>query len=114
MDADRLSLANGPAEMTTRSNPSKAGSSRSAMALRTSVIFGSASTSSVTFPANSSRSTASALPAGTRVASATAMSALPSSRSSCLIRPTPDASSSDRKELEQTSSASCGMEGAGE
>ena len=45
---------------------------------------------------------------------ATAMSALPSSRSSCLIRPTPDASSSDRKELEQTSSASCGMECAGE
>lgn len=31
------------------------------------------------------------------------MSALPSSRSSCLIRLTPDASSSDRAELEQTS-----------
>ena len=60
------------------------------------------------------QATASALPAGTRTASATAMSALPSSRSSCLIRPTPDASSSDRKELEQTSSASCGMECAGE
>ena len=59
--------------------------------------------------AKCSRSTARALPAGTWVSRATAMTALPSSAISTLSRPTAVTGSSERRELEHTSSASSGL-----
>ena len=60
----------------------------------------------MTTPANRSRSTASAAPAGTRLASAARMTSEPSRRISSFSRPTALSSLSPRKELLQTSSAS--------
>ena len=61
-----------------------------------------------------SRSTASALPAGTRCASAVAMISEPSRRISSCSRPMAlPSASSERNELEQTSSASRDVECAG-
>ena len=54
---------------------------------------------------NRSRSTASAAPAGTRLASAARMTSEPSRRISSFSRPTALSSLSPRKELLQTSSA---------
>jgi hypothetical protein len=62
-------------------------------------------TASVTARPKRSRSTASALPAGTRDASAKRMIALPAMRSSSLITPTAFSSDEERNEFEQTSSA---------
>ena len=59
----------------------------------------------VTNPANRSRSTASAAPAGTRLASAARMISEPRRRISSFRRPTALSSLSPRKELLQTSSA---------
>ena len=62
--------------------------------------------SPVTASAKRSRSTASAAPAGTRLASAARMTSEPSRRISSLSRPTALSSLSPRNELLQTSSAS--------
>jgi hypothetical protein len=73
---------------------------------RTSVMSGWAASSRVTASAKRSRSTASAAPAGTRLASAARITSDPSRRISSLRRPTALSSLSPRKELLQTSSAS--------
>ena len=81
---------------------------------RTSVTSGSASMRAVMAAAKSSRLTASALPAGTAVSRATAMTALPRAAISTLSSPTAVTGSSERRELEQTSSANSGLTWAGE
>ena len=69
-------------------------------------ISGSASIAAVTLAAKTSRSTASASPAGTCAASAARITREPAARISQCSRPTALASeSSERKEFEQTSSA---------
>ena len=60
----------------------------------------------VDFPEKISRSTASAVPPGTRAASAQGSSRLPSARNSALSRPWALVRSTDLKELLQTSSPS--------
>ncbi len=77
-------------------------------------MFGSPSMTRVTSAENRSRSTARALPAGTRVASAAARTRLPRARISSLSNPTPVDGSSERRELEQTSSAKLGLPWASE
>ena len=69
------------------------------------VILGWPSTDSVTMRAKPSRSTASAPPAGTAVASAQRRIRLSSRRSSSFSRPTAFSSPAPRRELEQHSSA---------
>ena len=64
----------------------------------------------VTRRAKAKRSTASASPAGTRVASAHARISEPARRSSALSRPAGDSTASERSEFEQTISASSGVE----
>ena len=70
------------------------------------VIERMAAIASVIRSAKRSRSTASAAPAGTRLASAARMTSEPSRRISSFSRPTALSSLSPRKELLQTSSAS--------
>ena len=72
---------------------------------RWSVTWGSALTASVTFWAKSPRSTASALPAGTRTSSATRMISEPIRRISSLRSPAAWSSALPRRLFEQTSSA---------
>ena len=69
------------------------------------VMLGWLRTDSVTIRAKPSRSTASAPPAGTAVASAHRMIRLFSCRSSSFSRPTAFSSPAPRRELEQQSSA---------
>ena len=69
------------------------------------VTWGSASTASVTLRANSPRSTASALPAGTRTSSATRMTSEPIRRISSFRRPAAWSRALPRRLFEQTSSA---------
>ena len=103
-DLESDSEARGPVAMTIWEKPSSAGSSSEAISRSTTRMLGSCRISSVSLWEKALRSTASALPAGTRVASAAAMKGLAKSRSSCLSRPMPLASSSLRREFEQTSS----------
>ena len=72
----------------------------------TTVMFGCAVTRSCTAWEKISRSTARAVPPGTRARSAHGSSRLPSARSSALRRPWALVTSTDLKELLQTSSAS--------
>ena len=113
-ESARVPERSGPAASTMRSNPSSSGESRDGTSWRTTSISGRDSIFSVTYCENRSRSTARALPAGMRVASAASMTRLPSSRISSLSTPTALPRSSERKELEQTSSASPGLTCASE
>ena len=80
----------------------------------TTSILGFDRIASVTAFENSSLSTASAPPAGTLVASAQRIMIEPRQRSSCLSSPTALSSLSERRELEQTSSANPSLLCAGE
>ena len=92
----------GPVAMMTLSHPCGG----SATSPRTSVISGWAASAAVTAAEKPSRSTASAPPAGTWWLSAARMISEPSRRISSCSRPTALCSpSSERNELEQTSSA---------
>ncbi len=80
---------------------------RPATSPRSTVISGCAESRRVTSAENTSRSTASAPPAGTSASAAAAIITLPSRRISQCSRPTAlVSSSSERNEFEQTSSAS--------
>ena len=103
--------------MTARPSPlngSSAASSSDCTCCRTRRMFASASTRSLMLRAKASRSTARALPAGTRQASAASINWLPKARISALSSPTPEVGSSDRRELEHTSSARWSLTWAGE
>ena len=102
MLAARSGEVRGPVAMMTLSQSSGG----TAISPRSSVISGWASSAAVTAAEKPSRSTASAPPAGTWLASAARMMSEPSRRISACSRPTALCSaSSERKELEQTSSA---------
>ena len=86
---------------------SQSAGGRPATSPRSIVTSGCASSAAVTAAAKPSRSTASAPPAGTWLASAACMTSEPSRRISSCSSPTALCSrSSERNELEQTSSAS--------
>jgi len=102
MSADNASDVSGPVA-TMMGVPVDAGTR--ATSSRTTVMSGCDATASVTARENASRSTASAAPAGTRVASAARMINESSRRISSFRTPTALSSLSLRKELLQTSSA---------
>ena len=82
------------------------GAGSSVASPRTTVTLESVATRRCTPAANTSRSTARAAPPGTRASSAAASTMLPRRRISALSRPWAFVSSTDLKELLQTSSAS--------
>ncbi len=103
MASAKLGEVSGPVAMMT--DPQSAGG-RPAISPRSILISGWASMRAVTAALNGSRSMASAPPAGTAWASAMAMIRPRACRISQCRRPTAFcSSSSERKELEQTSSA---------
>ena len=104
MASDRAGEVRGPVAITTLSH---AAGGRPVSSSRTMVTRGCACSRAVTRAEKPSRSTASAPPAGTWLSSPAAMISEPQRRISACSRPTALYSqSSDRKELEQTSSAS--------
>ena len=102
MSCDSASDVSGPVAMITgdHSEPGTLTTSP-----RPTVMRGCAITKSVMAFENAWRSTASAAPAGTRVASAARITSEPSRRISSLINPTALSTLSARNELLQTSSA---------
>ena len=103
MSADSASEVNGPVATITGSRPVAGGIARTSS--RTIVTSGCVASACVISSENRSRSTASAAPAGTRLASAARMISDPSRRISSFRRPTALSSLSPRSELLQTSSA---------
>ena len=104
MAAASAGEVSGPVATTTLSQSS---GGRPATSPRSTVISGSADSASSTAAAKPWRSTAKALPAGTRWASATRMTSEPARRISSCNNPTALAkASSERNEFEQTSSHS--------
>jgi hypothetical protein len=81
------------------------GEGRSMASSLTTLMSRCPTTRSCTSRENTSRSTASAVPPGTRASSAQGSSTLPSARSSALSNPWALVRSTDLKELLQTSSA---------
>src|SRR2546425_82088 len=102
----RRAIAAGSASDVSGPVATTPGDSSSVTSPRSSVIRGWPVTRSCTACANAARSTARAAPPGTRAASAAASTMLPSRRISALSRPCAFVSSTDLKELLQTSSAS--------
>lgn len=99
----RRPWAQRPAQLPCpRHNSASTGSSSDSTCCSTRVRLAWAVTRSVMARAKASRSTARALPAGTRWP-ASSIKSLPRARISALSRPTPEVSSSERRELEHTS-----------
>ncbi len=104
MSSARASEARGPAAMTTTS-ASTPGRGRVFTSSRCTVMFGSASTRSVTSFENASRSTDREPPAGTRVSYAHSTHREPNRLISSFRSPAAEATRSALKEFEQMSSA---------
>ncbi len=104
MSCDRASEVSGPVAMIT-GPPASAAAGMAVTSSRSTSMSGCAPMAAVTAAANRPRSTASAAPAGTRVASAQRMMIEPRRRISSFSTPTALSSLSPRKLLEQTSSA---------
>src|SRR5262245_16518961 len=103
MAAERASDVSGPVATITGERSLDSGIAVTSS--RTMVISGCADNAVVIVSEKRSRSTASAAPAGTRLASAARITTDPSRRISSFSRPTALSSLSPRKEFEQTSSA---------